>query len=285
MEERTTCLVTEGGALRGVYTSGVQGVLHREGICIDCVIGTSAGSMNAVNFLSGQPERSFHIDHHFARDKNFMGLRPLLREKQIFSFSYMYGPVNDAYPFDHDAFHASPTRIIAVCSDAETGRPVYLERTNCSNMLEAIKGSSSMPLVSTPIEIDGKRYYDGGPSMPVAHQKALEDGYKNIVLILTRQKGYRKKPLSRTTRFALKRTFRKSPYFYEMMLRSPAWYNYLMDEIDRLEEEGRIFVLRPTEPVVVSRTEKDQRKLKALFHLGRQDALERLEDLKAYLAR
>ena len=284
MEHKSTCLVTEGGALRGVYTAGVQGVLHRAKLPLDCIIGTSAGSMNAINFLSGQPERSFHIDHHFAKDKNFMGLRPLLREKQIFSFSYMYGHVNDTYPFDHDAFNAAATRFVAVCSDAETGYPAYLEAANCSDMLEAIKGSSSMPLLSTPIELDGKHYYDGGPSMPVAHQKAIDEGYEKIVLILTREKGYRKKPVGKATRFALKRKFKANPYFHEMMLRAPSWYNYLMDDIDRLEDEGRIFVFRPTEVVTVSRTEKNQEKLKDLFHLGRQNAHDRLDELKSYLA-
>lgn len=272
MDDKQTCLVLEGGALRGVYTAGVQGVLHRAGIPVHCLIGTSAGAMNAVNFLSGQPERSFQIDYHFAPDRNFMGLRPLLRERQIFSFRYMFGPINDAFPFDEEAFAASPTRLVAVATDCKTGKPAYLESGSCSDMMLALQASGSMPLLSHPISLDGRCYLDGGPSMAVAYPKALEDGYHRVVLILTRQKGYRKSPLNRGTRLALKLRFKDRPAFYAMMKDSPRHYNAMMDEIDQLEAQGRVFVIRPSQPVTVSRAEKDQNKLKDLFFLGRRDA-------------
>lgn len=282
MHETERCLVLEGGALRGVYTSGVQGVLAEEQPDFHCVIGTSAGSMNGVNFLSGQPERSFFIDYHYCADKHFMGLRPLLTERQVFSFSYMFGPINDRFPFDMEAFDASPLRFIAVASDAETGDAAYLERGVCSDSMVAICASSSMPMFSTAIPLDGRRYYDGGPSMPVAHGKAMEEGYGKIVLILTRQKGYRKNDFSRRERFFIRRRFGRA--FADMMLRSPAHYNNLMDEIDRLETEGRLFVIRPSVPVTVSRTEKNQQKLEDLFLLGRSDARRLLPSLQTYLS-
>ncbi len=278
-----TCLVLEGGALRGVYTSGVQGVLHRAGLSFDCLIGTSAGAMNGINFLSGQPERSFFIDRHYCRDKNFMGLRPLLREGQIFSFTYMYGPVNDRFPLDLKAFGKNPTRFIAVASEATEGEACYLESPPCSDMLLALRASSSMPLLSTPMELDGRYYYDGGPSMPVAYERALAEGYQRVVLILTRQKGYRKSPYGRVSRAAIRRKFRSSPAFIDMMLSSPSRYNQIMDEIDALEEEGKLFVFRPSLPVTVSRTETDVGKLQNLFQLGRADAMARLSDLEAFL--
>jgi predicted patatin/cPLA2 family phospholipase len=272
MDEKQTCLVLEGGALRGVYTAGVQGVLHRAGIPVHCFMGTSAGAMNAINFLAGQPERSFQIDHHFAPDRNFMGLRPLLRERQIFSFRYMFGTVNDTFPFDEKTYTASPIRLVAVATDCETGQPAYLEACTCSDMMLALQASGSMPLLSYPICLDGRHYLDGGPSMAVAYPRALEEGYHRVVLVLTRQKGYRKSPLSRGTRLAMKLRFRDKPAFYAMMKDSPRRYNAMMDEIDQLEAQGRLFVIRPSQPVTVSRAEKDQKKLEDLFLLGRKDA-------------
>ena len=283
MDDKQTCLVLEGGALRGVYTSGVQGVLHRAGVPIQCLMGTSAGAMNAINFLSHQPERSFQIDHHFAPDHNFMGLRPLLKEGQIFSFSYMFGPVNDAFPLDLETFHSSPIRLIAVATDYETGTPAYLESANCSDMMLALQASSSMPLFSSPVPLDGRLYFDGGPSMAVAYQKALDEGYQRVILVLTRQKGYRKSSFGRGARLAMKLKFRNHPDFYAMMKDSPRHYNAMMDEIDRLESLGRIFVIRPSAPVTVSRTEKDQTKLEDLFLLGRKDAEAALPALGRFL--
>lgn len=283
MESKGTCLVLEGGALRGVYTAGVQEILYHNQVTADCLIGTSAGAMNAINFLSGQPERSFLIDYHFATDKQFMGLRPLLKEGQIFSFSYMFTAVNERFPLNMAAFTASPLRFMVIASDCQSGCPAYLERDNCSDMMKALQASSSMPLLSTPVALDGRRYLDGGPSMAVGYRKALEEGYGKVVLILTRQKGYRKSPFSPLFRMAIRRKFRKYPAFMEMMLSSPFRYNEMMDEIDRLEEEGVLFVLRPSEPVTVSRTEKDVSKLFHLYQLGKRDTEARLPALRDYL--
>lgn len=284
MEGSSSCFVLEGGALRGVYTAGVQGVLHGAGIRFHCLIGTSAGAMNGINYLTDQPERSFYIDYHYARDKNFMGLRPLVKERQIFSFRYMFSTINQQYPLDLNTFDACPTRFIAVATDIDSGQAAYLERGVCSDMMLALQASGSMPLLSTPVSLDGHQFLDGGPSMPVGYQKALEEGYDKIVLVLTRQKGYRKQPLSRLTQAAARRGFHRKPNFLETMERSPFHYNAMMDEIDRLEDEGRIFVLRPSQPVIVSRTEKNVKKLEDLFHLGREDAKAKLSDLQAYLS-
>ena len=114
-----------------------------------------------------------------------------------------------------------------------------------------------MPLLSTPVTVDKRAYYDGGPSMPVAYQKALDEGYEKIVLILTRHKGYRKSAFPRLHRAALKGKFRRHPDFYQMMKASPSWYNQMMDDIDRLEEKVGIFVILPSTLGLVSRTEKD----------------------------
>ncbi len=283
MEQKQSCLVLEGGALRGVYTAGVQGVLHAAALHFDCLIGTSAGAMNGINYITNQPERSFLIDYHFARDKNFMGLRPLRKEKQIFSFSYMFGPVNQRFPLDLAAFDASPVRFIAVASDLDSGLPAYLERGRCSDMMLALQASSSMPLLSTPVLLDGKSYLDGGPSMPIAFQKAQREGYARIVLILTRPKGYRKKPISHLTRLAARSSLRRHPHFLRTFETAPARYNAMMDEIDRQELAGSLFVIRPSEPVLVSRTEKNVDKLEALFRLGRSDAQARLPALINYI--
>ena len=63
----------------------------------------------------------------------------------------------------------------------------------------------------------------------------------------------------------------------------PTRYDAQQREIDRLEKEGRIFVIRPQGPVKVSHTEKDTAKLKALYEEGRQEAERRMDALKRYL--
>ena len=83
-------LVLEGGAMRGMYTAGVLDVFLEHGIKADCVVGVSAGALFGVNFLSGQKGRVIRYNKRFNGDKNYMGLRPLLREGNIVSTKYAY---------------------------------------------------------------------------------------------------------------------------------------------------------------------------------------------------
>ncbi len=58
--------------------------------------------------------------------------------------------------------------------------------------MQLCRASSSMPLVTPMVEIDGVPYLDGGiaDSIPLIH--SMRSGYRKNVLILTRNKGYRK---------------------------------------------------------------------------------------------
>ena len=51
--EKRIALVSQGGGTRGAFTAGVQDVLMREGIRFPYIIGTSAGALNNVDYLSG----------------------------------------------------------------------------------------------------------------------------------------------------------------------------------------------------------------------------------------
>lgn len=74
-------LVLEGGAMRGMYTAGVLDVFLEHGIRADCIVGVSAGALFGVNFLSRQKGRVIRYNKRFNSDKNYMGLRPLLRRE------------------------------------------------------------------------------------------------------------------------------------------------------------------------------------------------------------
>ena len=101
-------LVLEGGAMRGMYTAGVLDVFLEHGIRADCVVGVSAGALFGVNFLSGQKGRVIRYNKRFNSDKNYMGLRPLLREGNIVSTKYAYEDVPRRLdPFDDAAYKKS----------------------------------------------------------------------------------------------------------------------------------------------------------------------------------
>ncbi|WP_349673765.1 patatin family protein [Lacrimispora sp.] len=277
-------LVLEGGSLRGVFTAGVLDVFMEQGIEMSYVNGVSAGSMSGMSYVSKQIGRTIKVDLDYVNDKRFLSFRNLVEKRSIFNFDFLFGELsNTLVPFDYDTFYKSEQTFEVIATRCKTGKPEYFEKSRCNNFIDAVKASSSIPILSRMITVEGKKYLDGGCSMPVAYQRAIDLGYEKIVLVLTREPGYRKPPLDKWTKKGYERYFEPLPRFLKALEDVPERYNRMQEEIDRLEKEGRIYVIRPDHHVTVQRTEQDKRKLEALYQEGRRLALEHMDSLKAYL--
>lgn len=277
-------LVLEGGSLRGVFTAGVLDVFMEQGIEMSYVNGVSAGSMSGMSYVSKQIGRTIKVDLDYVNDKRFLSFRNLVEKRSIFNFDFLFGELsNTLVPFDYDTFYQSEQIFEVIATRCKTGKPEYFEKSKCDNFIDAVKASSSIPILSRMITVEGKKYLDGGCSMPVAYQRAIDLGYEKIVLVLTREPGYRKPPLDKWTKKGYERYFAPLPRFLKALEDVPDRYNRMQEEIDRLEKEGRIYVIRPDHHVTVQRTEQDKRKLEALYQEGRRLALEHMDSLKAYL--
>lgn len=265
-----SALILEGGSLRCLFTAGVLSVFEEKNIHFPCVVGVSAGAMSAVNYVAGDAKRTATINFDFVNDKRYLSLKNLIKNHSIFNFDFLFGEIADTLiPFDFKTFETSNKRLVVVSTDCRTGKPVYHEHHKSEDIILATRASSSMPLLAKIVQIDGIYALDGGISMPVPFRWAFDEGYKNVILLLTRQKGYRKKPLSKAKQHAYQRVYKEYPELVKTILRIPQHYNELMDEIDKLEESGKITVIRPQEPVLVSRVEHNIEKLQDLFEKGR----------------
>lgn len=277
-------LVLEGGSLRAVFTAGVLDVFMEQGIKLSYVNGVSAGAMCAMNYISGQIGRTIRVDLDYVNDKRFLSFRSMLKNRSIFNFEFLFGELSrNLLPFDFQAFEESKQRLVVTATRCRTGRPEYFEKGVCGDFISAVKASCSLPLMSRMIDVEGKKYLDGGCSMPIAYQKALEEGYEKVILILTRQRGYRKKPVDKWTKRGYERYFRPLKRLLETLEEAPERYNRMQEEIEALEASGRIYVIRPDKPVTVSRTEHDKKKLEALYQDGRRLAEEQLSEIRKYL--
>ena len=183
-------------------------------------------------------------------------------------------------PFDYDTFSKSPTAYYAVCTDLETGKAIYPRCTDLKKEMDYMLASASMPMVSRIVEVDGKKLLDGGVADSIPVQAAKDLGYPKRVVVLTQCKGYRKKPMNLTL---AKLLYKKYPAFLETMANRHTIYNSTVEEIERLEAAGEIFVIRPTEDLAIGRMEKDPQRLEAQYNLGRKDAETRLAALKDWL--
>ena len=277
-------LVLEGGSLRSMFTSGVLDVMLEQEIELSYVNGVSAGSMCGLNYISKQVGRTLKVNTEYLHDKRYMSFRNMIKNRLIFNCDFLFGELStELIPFDFEGFEQSPQRFEVVATRCKTGQPVFFEKGVCTEMYAAVQASCSMPVLSKMITVEGKKYLDGGISLPIAYQRALDLGYEKVVVILTRQHGYRKKPVDRLTKRGYDRYFAPLPKLRASLEEVPERYNRMQEEIDQLEAEGKIFVIRPEFPVLVSRVEQDAEKLKALYAEGRRIGEEKLPALKEYL--
>lgn len=277
-------LVLEGGAFRGLYTSGVCDALMEAGIHLATTVGVSAGALNGVNYACGMIGRSFVTNLNHRRDSRYVGFRAMLRSHGIIGFDFLFQELAERYPLPEGMLIPEGRRLVAVVTDRDTGKPAFLTPENCSDMTKALVASASLPLASRPVSLDGHTYLDGGCSLNIPVEWALEQGHEKVVAVLTRDRAYRRKETQgRSARAVQAAYYRRRPEMKEAARRSPERYNEERARIFRLEEEGRIFVIAPSEPVTVGRFESNLDALVALYRMGYRDAEASLDRLRAYL--
>lgn len=277
------CAVLEGGAFRGVYGEGVLDAMMEEDINLSCTVGVSAGALNGMNYVTGQIGRSARLNLRYRHDPRYVGSGTRKTNDGIIGFDFMFGDAGKDEPYDMEYFLRSERKFYAVASSLETGEALYFGKENCTDMYQAVRASASMPYISKPVPVDGVPCLDGGCSVKIPYQYALDHGYKKIVLVLTRPKSYRRKENSLTDKLS-KPFYHKNKAFAQVLRESSARSNRELDEIEKLEEGGRIFVIRPSKDMGIGRLEKDMEKLGAWYYLGYEDARDCMPRLRAYLS-
>lgn len=277
-------LLLEGGSLRGLYTAGALDILMENDLYFPAVAGVSAGALNAYNYVAHEQGRAASINLRYRHDKRYFGPAAALRGGSLFGLQFMLHDVEAEVPFDHDTFEKGGQRMIAVATCVETGKAVCFEKGKTDfDFTEAIRASASLPLASTPVRLDGHTYLDGGCSCPIPINWALEQGFEKIVIITTRQKGFRKSPPSQKMVNLYDDFYAKKPLFLATLLTQEMRYNALMDQLDELEASGRVYMLRPEQPITIGRFEGDTDKLMDLYNRGYKEMRTALPQMLEYL--
>ena len=262
-----TALVLEGGGLRGVFTCGVLDCFMDNGIRFPFTIGVSAGACNGLSYMSGQRGRAKCSNIDLMEKHQYVGFRYLLSQGCIMDFKLLFEDFPEKIiPYNYDAYFANPDRFVMVTTNCLTGKAEYLEeKSSAARVMDIVRASSSLPFVSKITYVDGTPMLDGGITDSIPVRYAMEHGYEKLVVILTRNKGYRKKD----NKMRISKAFyRKYPQLLKALSERNAVYNQTMDLIESLEAEGRILVIRPERPIEVGRMEKDTDKLTALYQEG-----------------
>ena len=275
-------LVLEGGAMRGLWTAGVIDVMMEHGIEPDGLIGVSAGAAFGCNYKSRQIGRAIRYNMRFAKDSRYSGWRSLFTSGDYFNAEFGYHIVPKQYDiFDDDAFDKNPMEFIAVCTDVETGMPVYQPLTKATPITyDWIRASASMPLMSRIVELEGKKLLDGGvgDSIPLEYFESI--GYDRNVVILTQPLGFQKthNKLMPLMRIAL----RKYPNMIKAMDERHIMYNQELAYVTQAEQEGRCLVIRPDGKIPIGHISHNPEEMRHVYELGRTVGERYIERIKAF---
>jgi len=276
-------LVLEGGAMRGLFTAGIIDVMMEHGIWPDGLIGVSAGAAFGCNMKSRQVGRAIRYNKRFARDSRYSGVRSLLTTGDYFNAQFAYHVVPHKYDiFDNQAFEENPMEFVAVCTDVETGQPVYKRLDKCDeDTYDWIRASASMPLCSRVVCLEGYKLLDGGVSDSIPLEYAEQQGYERNVVILTQPLGYRK---HHTRLMPLMRIgLRKYPLMVEAMDRRYLMYNRQLDYVAEAERQGRCLVIRPDEKLPIGHVCHNPEQMERVYQTGRQMGERKINEIKELL--
>lgn len=280
-----TGLILEGGAYRGIFTTGVLKVLNKYDIKFDYIAGVSAGAGNIADFLTKRDDISKSFVS-LMNSKNSTGLRQLIKSGYFLNIDSMAKELMTLS--DNEASEIllhTPVDVEIVCSNCYTGRADYLyERRSVRKLIEIGKASCSVPILSRPVVINNTPYVDGSVTDAVPLKRAL--GPKRCdkaVIIFTKNEDsmptdYSKFPLTIRAYF-----HHKYPKMESVLMHRKEEYFKELEYVKEQEKAGNAFIIRPTIKGI-HKFEKDITKLQNFYLHGIDTMENRMADLKAFLS-
>lgn len=262
-----TGLVLEGGGMRGVFTAGALDYFMDSGIRFPYAIGVSAGACNGLSYASRQRGRAKICNIDLLDKYHYIGFRYFFTKRSIMDFDLIFDEFpTRIIPYDYDTYFASTDRFVMVTSNCRTGEANYFEeKTDPVRLLNICRASCSLPYVCPISYIDEVPMLDGGICDAIPIRKAIEEGFEHNVVVLTRNKGYRKDETEKSVPWFM---YRKYPALRESLRVKNRRYNETLEYVEKLERQGKVVVIRPEEPLLVDRIEQDVNKLTDLYNQG-----------------
>lgn len=278
----STGLVLEGGGMRGLYTAGILEYFLEEDIHFPYIIGVSAGACMAASYLSEQPGRNKTVNIDFVNDKRYLSLSNLIKNGELFGMDFIFDKIpNELVPLDVKKILSGKEEFVIVTTNCSTGEPMYFYKEDYEEKTlgKLLRASSSIPFIADTVEYNGVQMLDGGIVDPLPIVKAESDGHEKNVVILTKPRGYYKKP----GRMSNIINYNKHPKVDERMKIRYKHYNERLEYIFEQEKKGNVIVLAPSVDLGVGRTTRKPAKLEALYELGFNDAKEKAAEIKKFL--
>jgi len=278
-------LVLEGGAMRGLYTAGMLDLLMEENILVDGIIGVSAGALIGINYKSKQIGRALRYNKKYCNNKNYLSFYSYLKTGNILNKEFAFNKlVNELDPFDFKTYKKNKVDMYATVTNIETGKAEYhkINDLNNINNMEYLRASGTIPHLSKIVEVNNNKYLDGGIADSIPFKKMKKLGYDKIIVVLTRIEGYTKKR-NKLVELLNKVKYKEYPNYIYTANNRYKMYNTEIEELEELEHNKDIFVIRPSRYVDIKRIEHNPSKIEEMYNLGYNDTKNSLKELKKYL--
>jgi predicted patatin/cPLA2 family phospholipase len=186
-------LVIEGGGSRAAYSTGMIGAIHELGLtdCFDAVYGSSAGALNGAWLLCGRAQEAMAGWTAPGVMRKVMSTRRALRGRPVVDLDYLINVLyTDLMPIDFAAVLTSPVTLHPLATAVTDGDSIDLAAHihDVATLKRALRASSCLPVIAgPPVELDGRRFLDGGVAEPVPIRRALTDGATHALVLRTRR--------------------------------------------------------------------------------------------------
>jgi predicted patatin/cPLA2 family phospholipase len=256
-------LVVEGGGMRGVVSAGMTAALERLGLtrCFDLVAGASAGAINGAALIAGVAREGAAAYHGPLASRKFVNPARALRGRPVIDVSYVLEYASAGLDADrHERVLASPIELHCVAVSVETAESVtFSGMRSKAELYDAVLASSRMPWAGgPPVEIEGRRYVDGGLGSAIPVAQAIDAGATHVLALQTRPYGVPRRSASRIADVLIVRHLRRlNPALATLYRERVEWYERVVGDIARRSLDWRdgppyVLGLRPPEgtPVV-----------------------------------
>lgn len=270
-------LLLQGGAMRGVYSTGAMCALSDLGLTSNFsnVVGESAGAVNGAYFVARQATKKagWRIYTRYLNNKKFINKRKF---PEVLDIDYMESVIRNKVKLDVEEIILSPIKLhVALTKYPEIKQEMYTLQDE--EIINAIKATAAVPIIyNKPVRVHDDYYVDGGLAGAIPYEYAKSLDYEIMVVILTNPLGYRYED-SRIKQKFVSSEFAQKKYGKKILDAVDTLddkYNAVLEQIekDSADPHNKIYVVSPSHPKdLVGMLQTDRYSLSRTRSLGYTD--------------
>lgn len=272
-------LVLEGGGLRGAYTAGVLAWFIDHDIHFDYVVGISSGALYGSMFAMGKKEAMKTAAIEIATHWRNKGIGPLLFERTFIGYDYLFDTLQNGLDYPIKKMNEIDTEVEIGVYDIEAEKTIWVNQDQIAAEPDFVQAACTLPIVGRAVNINGKKYMDGGVTTMIPIHKSIEKGCTKHVIVTTKSADYVREEQGFVQKNALRFLYRNSPKLVEDFEARKEVYYQERAQIDNLVAKREAVYLYPSKELGVSRFGGDKDKYESLFNLAYSDCEQRKETL------